>query len=149
MFDFTGLRFHSISSMTLTLTHSINEITSPFSLMVAGSDGLSMADDFTSSLTRDGDLISPWVTQSFVMDATTDAGGVDAFATAIRDQELSFSFRDDTPILTPSSMLLSSASLSIEGIAVVPLPAPILLLLAALGGLGLYGRRAGRNAAAT
>ncbi|WGH80126.1 VPLPA-CTERM sorting domain-containing protein [Jannaschia ovalis] len=142
VFDFADLNFHSISSITLTLTHNINELTSPFSLMVAGFDDFTLTDAFASPLSRDGDILNPWVAQTFVLDATTDTGATTAFARTLSAQELAFSFRDDAlPFLTPNSMLLSSASLSIEGIAVVPLPAPILLLLAALGGLGVMSRR--------
>lgn len=144
VFDFSSLSYSSIDSLVLTLNYGgagpnsvfFGLIGENWNVRVGGSDTASTFDDFTGQL---DDSTAP---TSFTMDASTDVGGVDAFVTAVVSQSLSFSFDNTFTSLLPESFVLASATLTVNGTsAVVPLPAPVWLLLTALGGLVAMRRR--------
>lgn len=148
--DFSDLAGSTIDSLELTLAY---DRAGPTSIVgfplerwlvdVQGSNGASFADDFTETLV---DSASPL---TLTLSAATDGGGVDAFATSVANLALGFSF-DEVGFLGAQTFRLFSATLTVNGTAaaVVPLPAPGLLLIGALGGLGLMRRRQRLRAAA-
>ncbi|SFJ41069.1 VPLPA-CTERM sorting domain-containing protein [Jannaschia pohangensis] len=152
-FDFSELAGQAIESFTLILDYSgvgptlINFGGTLFDLErwevnILGSQNNSTLDDLVVGLS---DANSP---QSITFSAATDVGGVNAFATALANLEFSFIF-DEVGFFNTDTFRLNSATLIVNGTtAVVPLPAPGLLLLAALGGLGLMRRRKARQAEA-
>lgn len=108
---------------------------------VTGSNNGSQADDFVA------DLVDADAPMTFVLDASTDTGGVDAFARAVQRERLTFQFQEPG-FINFDTFRLFSATLTINGTpAVVPVPVPGLMLLAGLGGLSLAARRRRRGAA--
>ncbi|SFG17389.1 VPLPA-CTERM protein sorting domain-containing protein [Roseobacter denitrificans OCh 114] len=96
------------------------------------------ADDYFDDITGDG-LIS------FVIDATTDGGGVDAFATSVNSGVFTFWLSEnsaDSFVANPS-ITITSARLEVLGTAPTPVPVPAsaLLLLAGVGGLAAMRKR--------
>ncbi|MCK0168586.1 VPLPA-CTERM sorting domain-containing protein [Jannaschia sp. S6380] len=137
--SFADLAGATIDSLELTLTYDrAGPAGFPFEewlVDVQGSNQNSFADDFTDTLV---DTASPL---TLTLTAATDTGSVDAFATSLANMSVGFTF-DEIGFVGLDTFRLFSARLTVNGTAaVVPLPAPGLLLLAALGGLGLMRRR--------
>jgi hypothetical protein len=140
-FDFSSIGSAAVGSLDLTVEFSnaglkLDErgrVVEDWGVVAYGSRDGATFDDFAADFgARDGTL-------TWTLDATTDIGGVDAFATAIAAQELSFGFDEFTT--QDKSFKIYSARLDVRAPAVVPLPAAGWLLLAALGGLGAVGWR--------
>lgn len=149
--DFSDLAGATIDSLTLTLTYdqagpSLFPQSEYWVVDIHGSNPSSFSDDFSRLLE---DAASPF---AMTISALTDTGTVNAFATALSNLALSFSFDELLGVGSRDNFRLFSAALTVNGTAatsVVPLPAPGLLLLGALGGLGLMRRRRGSGAATT
>ena len=132
-FDFTDLAGATIDSLTLTITYNTASPVTFFGFPLKawrvqiGGDGSGPTGSTFSSLLND-----PLSPQSFVLDVSSGA----TFSNALSSGALGFWFAE-TALLTTSFNLVS-ASLTVSGTAAtVPLPAPLVLLLSALGGLVL------------
>ncbi|MEL7184546.1 MAG: VPLPA-CTERM sorting domain-containing protein [Pseudomonadota bacterium] len=142
-FDFSGLTYDSIDSITLTLDfdragpriRNNGVVREAWDLNVQGSQIGPTFDNFVGLL---DDSQAP---MDFVLSAASDVGSIDAFATALANQRITFWFTEPG-FISIDNFRLFSATLTVSGTpAVVPLPAPVFLLLTALGGLGLMRRR--------
>ncbi len=85
---------------------------------------------------------------SFVLDASTDGGSVDAFAESVRSGTFTFWLAENSSSFLGfgpknPSITISNARLEVLGsqVSPVPLPASSLLLLGGLGGLGFMRKR--------
>ncbi|MEO0939446.1 MAG: VPLPA-CTERM sorting domain-containing protein [Pseudomonadota bacterium] len=137
-FDFSGLAYDSISSFTLTLDYAgagsgfclisfcFGEV---WAARVQGSDPSGSDDDLFARI--DGTQ-----TQTITADA---ASAGDAFETAVAGEALTFWFSELTS--GSDAFTLNSATLTIDGVPAVPLPAGLPLLLLGLGGLAALRRR--------
>lgn len=151
-FDFSNLAGAVIDSFDLTFTFAgagpsnlINIFgiglvrQEQWRVYAEGSNAASRNDDLSALLI---DNQSPWTGS---ISAASDGSGTDVFATALANLSLGVSFVHEG-FSTNRNFTLSGIQLTVNGTAatsaVVPLPAPGLLLLAALGGLGLMRRRA-------
>lgn len=146
-FDFSGLAGATIDSLSLTFAF---EGAGPSNLLfipglgnvrlerwfviVEGNDPTGTGDDLFATL---ADNQSPW---TGAITAST-APGNSFFDDALANLGFDFSF-DQVGVGINNSFRLASVSLTVNGTAaVVPLPAPGILLLAALGGLLIARRR--------
>lgn len=141
-FDFGDLAGATIDALSLTFRFSGAGPTVLFGTIplerwvvsVEGSDPAGTSDDLFATLV---DSQSPW-TGAITADT---APGNTFFDDALDALAFDFSF-EDTGIGIGNSFRLAGVTLTVDGTAaVVPLPAPGFLLLAALGGLGLMRRR--------
>ncbi|SDY46428.1 VPLPA-CTERM protein sorting domain-containing protein [Jannaschia faecimaris] len=138
-FNFGNLAGAVIDSFELTFAFSgagplLFGILESWEVTVEGSDPLGSSDDLFAQLVDDQ---STW---TGAIDAST-APGNSFFADAVANMGFNFAF-DQSGSLPNNSFRLASVSLAVNGTAaVVPLPAPGLLLLGALAGMGLMRRR--------
>ena len=144
VFDFSSVGTAVIDSLQIMLSFT-GAGTWPaeyWTLRVAGSNAATSADDYFS-----GGLLGVLGVQSFTLDASTDMGSVNAFLTSVTNRTLDFGFSEFTN--GTDNFRLSSAVLTVNGTvaaaamvpSTVPLPAPGLMLLSALGALALWRRR--------
>ena len=144
VFDFSSVGTAVIDSLQIMLSFT-GAGTWPseyWTLRVAGSNAATSADDYFS-----GGLLGLLGVQSFTLDASTDMGSVNAFLTSVTNRTLDFGFSEFTN--GTDNFRLSSAVLTVNGTvaaaamvpSTVPLPAPGLMLLSALGALALWRRR--------
>ncbi|MEM7642927.1 MAG: VPLPA-CTERM sorting domain-containing protein [Pseudomonadota bacterium] len=149
-FDFSSLAGQQVDSLSVSVTFADagpSSITIPGFLSIPlelWTLGLSSGTGsiFTDTASVLVDAATGFATLTRTINAATDAAsGESLFADALSSLSLGFGFEDTG--LFFNDFTLSSASLSVEGTAaaVVPLPAPVWLLLTALGGLGLAARR--------
>ncbi|CTQ49052.1 VPLPA-CTERM sorting domain-containing protein [Jannaschia donghaensis] len=140
-FSFGDLSGAIIESFDLSFTFSGAGPTSftiftleEWTVTLEGSDPTGTSDDLF------GTLVDATAPLAGTIDATT-APGSSFFDDALANLGFDFSFEQDG-LLPGNSFRLAGASLSVNGTAaVVPLPAPGFLLLAALGGLAMLRRR--------
>lgn len=142
-FSLAGLAGAVIDSITLTITYARVGNGERWFLDIYGSDPTNFFDNRYTRLATAQNTLG---TVSLTIDAATDAlFGIDAFAHSLAQQTVSFGFEEQTG--GNDNFRLYDAVLTVNGTAAVPIPAPGLLLLAALGGLGLWRRRRGTAAA--
>ncbi len=139
-FDFSSLSYSSITSIALSLqftragpSGSILVPTELWAVRIQGSSSGAFLDDQFAFLSDAG---SP---QTTTISAATDILLVNAFANSLATKSLAFWFSEFTT--GGDNFRLSSATLTVNGVAAVPLPAGGLLLVGALAGLGALRRR--------
>lgn len=139
-FDISSLAGQIIEELVLTVTYG-GELAVPagsnWFLDLYGDDPNSQIDDVSVNLIT----APPGGLGSVTLTATNLSGN--AFFTAVNNLQVDFGFRDDTGGF--DLLRIYDAVLTVNGTAVVPLPAPILLLLMALVGLGVSRRRMAAN----
>ena len=147
-FDLSSLASYVIRSLTLTLSFSGTGAapTERWYFDIYGSVQGSISDNLYTRMPEIGILDTGTV--SLRVDYNTDDADVDVFATALDTLKLDFGF-DENVSGTANDFLLYDAVLTVNGAAVVPLPAPGALLAGALLGGALWRRRRARGAAAT
>ncbi|MEM8850354.1 MAG: VPLPA-CTERM sorting domain-containing protein [Pseudomonadota bacterium] len=148
-FDFSSLAGQQIDSLELSVTFANAGPTNlvfggivaiPFERWTLGLSPTATGSVFADATSLLVDAASGLATLTRTINASTDAANSESiFADAIASQTLGFGFQETT--FFNNAFTLSSASLAVDGTAVVPLPAPVWLLLTALGGLGLAARR--------
>ena len=136
-FSLAALAGAVIDSITLTITYARVNQNEAWYFDIYGSDPSGFFDNrFTILPTAQNTL----GTATLNLDAATDAlFGIDAFAHSLAQQSVSFGFEEQTG--GNDNFRLYDAVLTVNGTAAVPIPAPGVLLIAALGGLGLWRRR--------
>jgi hypothetical protein len=139
-FDFSSLSYSSINSLALTLTFSragpsffFVLPTELWAVRIQGSNPAGFLDDQFAFLS---DAASP---QTTTISAATDNFLVNAFAQSVATQSLAFWFSEFS--FGGDNFRLASATLTVDGVAAVPLPAGGLMLMGALAGLGALRRR--------
>lgn len=146
-FTFAALVFDTIDRFELTLTFAgagpsgtllqclVNNPACEFwQVRINGSNDSAATDDIFAT------LVSSASPQTFTVNAASDTGTIDAFATTVANRTFSFWFSEQTG--GPDSFTLSSAKLEIYGtVAPIPLPAAGWLMLAGIGGLAALRRR--------
>lgn len=140
-FDFTNLAGATYDSFELSLTYTaVTTSTEDWFVRILGSGASNFAAGTEINVDLVDQTVGSTITQTITIDAASDVGTIDAFATAAADNMMQIRFREETNLV--DVFRLHEAQLVINGtLAPVPLPASGLLLLGAVGGAVALKRR--------
>jgi hypothetical protein len=134
-FDLSSLSWANITSLALTIDFSrAGPSSNEWWYLDLGNVRPDRTGGSSADLLRTSDG-----TLTRVIDAASTGTDATVFANALRDLSIDFSF--DSMGRGERGFNLASASLSVSGVSVVPLPGPFSLLLSGLGALALTRRR--------